>query len=186
MKKQNFASLATIFFALVLTGCAASKGAYSGNIEDDRSGEAGLAPVSAGTAGKASSPGFVKSSTIDDERTSTDSLLQKRIIYFDYDKSAVRDEALPILHTHAEFLNNKGGAIGIVLGGHADNRGSNEYNLALGQRRANAVRDIFLSYGASANDIEAISFGEEQPRAQGDNESAWQENRRVEIRYTDE
>lgn len=186
MKKQHFAALSLVVSALLVSGCAGTKGSYSGNIEDDRVTEGSVSAGPGSAVGGATSPGFNETAPpVDDDRKDDTSLLQKRLVYFDYDKSVVREEALPILHAHAEFLRRNRG-LGIVLGGHADERGSNEYNLALGQRRANAVRDILAADGVSSGQIEPLSFGEEQPRAQGQSEAAWQENRRVEIRYTDE
>ena len=120
---------------------------------------------------------------ISDERVS-DSLL-KNDWFIDYDKSAVSEDYLAILEAHADFLvrsPNKS----LALEGNTDDRGSNEYNLSLGQRRADAVRDVMLANGVSEAQIETLSFGEEAPVALGQTEAAWAENRRVEIRYHDE
>ena len=92
---------------------------------------------------------------------------------------------MAILEAHADFLvrsPNKS----LALEGNTDDRGSNEYNLSLGQRRADAVRDVMLANGVSEAQIETLSFGEEAPVALGQTEAAWAENRRVEIRYHDE
>ena len=112
-------------------------------------------------------------------------LLGQRLIFFDYDKSAVKADDLGVLNAHADFLIiNRGKTV--VLEGHADERGSNEYNLALGLRRAEAVREIMVASGVYADQIETVSFGEERPLALGSDEEAWAENRRVRIVYSDE
>ncbi len=112
-------------------------------------------------------------------------ILTERLVFFDYDKSLVRDEFRPMLDAHTELLANNAG-VALILQGHADERGSTEYNLALGQRRSDSVREYMLSGGAFTDQIESISYGEERPRALGANEAAWAENRRVEIIYADE
>lgn len=222
MKKQKLYALTAVTVAMALSGCAGNKGAYSGNIQDDKAVEE-AAPVAVAepssdvvTSGTAGTPvatpvqpaenltpvptpapalpselpelSFSTTSAAAVAATSGsegDALLRRRLVYFDYDKSVVRDGDVQVLQAHAQFLSGDR-ALGVVLSGHADERGSNEYNLALGQRRANAVREILSFYGAGESQMEALSFGEEQPRAQGQTETAWQENRRVEIRYTDE
>lgn len=167
---------------LAVSGCA-QKPQLSGKIiDEDASSSSGLAAGSAASAGEV---GFAKpSGEISDERNA-DGLLQKRSVYFELDKSAVSGDHLSMLEAHAEFLLRNPGK-GVLLEGNADNRGSNEYNLALGQRRADAVRDIMFSNGVSENQLESLSFGEEKPRALGNTEAAWAENRRVDIRYRDE
>ena len=112
-------------------------------------------------------------------------LLSNRLVFFEYDKSAVMAEDLATINAHADFLIINRGKIA-VLEGHADERGSNEYNLALGLRRAEAVREIMVASGVYADQIETISYGEERPRSLGSDESAWLENRRVRIVYSDE
>lgn len=108
--------------------------------------------------------------------------LSKRVIYFDYDKSELPDEYRPIVQAHANFLGANPRAR-VVLEGHTDERGSREYNVALGERRAEATRRLMLFMGAAEDQIETVSFGEERPVALGHDESAWQQNRRVEIIY---
>jgi peptidoglycan-associated lipoprotein len=159
-------------------GCA-SKEAMTGKEQAD-------APT-AGIGSSTSSAGseFVEKTEIDDERTMPGSLLANRLIHFDFDKSAVLPEYAPTLSAHSTFLvSDRSKAV--VLQGHADERGSDEYNLALGQRRSDAVREVILASGVLDHQIETVSFGEARPRALGHNETAWRENRRVEIIYTDE
>lgn len=187
MKTHSLAVFAACAAGLLLAGCATDKGAYSGNIQDDNLTQGSVAASSAGGAAVSNDTATFKPTAVlkDDTRSDDSSLLSTRIVFFDYDKSVVREDALPVLLAHAGFLSNNP-SINVLLAGHADERGSNEYNLALGQRRADAVRDILASYGVSAGQMETLSFGEEYPRAEGHDEAAWQENRRVEIRYSDE
>lgn len=106
-----------------------------------------------------------------------------RIVYFDYDSYTVKPEFQSIIDGHARFL--KGATQRrISIEGHTDERGGREYNLALGQKRAEAVRRALTLLGVSDNQIEAVSFGKEKPAVQGSGEEAWAQNRRAEIRYT--
>ncbi len=113
------------------------------------------------------------------------SLLSKRIVYFDFDKSAIKPEARPLIEAHAQFLKEHGQAK-VVLQGNTDERGSREYNMALGQRRADSVKQAMAVLGVKDDQIETISFGEEKPVADGHDEAAWQQNRRTEIHYKGE
>jgi peptidoglycan-associated lipoprotein len=108
--------------------------------------------------------------------------LAKRVIYFDFDKSDIKSEYRPILQAHAEYLANHQ-RVHVRLEGHADERGTREYNIGLGERRANSVRAYLTLQGVSASQIETISYGEERPVAMGHDESSWRLNRRVEIVY---
>ncbi|HMN21469.1 MAG TPA: peptidoglycan-associated lipoprotein Pal [Ottowia sp.] len=105
-----------------------------------------------------------------------------RIIYFDFDSFVVKPDYQPLVDQHARFL-QANRSRNVVLEGHTDERGSREYNLALGQKRAEAVRRALTLVGASDNQIEAVSFGEEKPAVQGSDEEAYAQNRRVELRY---
>ena len=105
-----------------------------------------------------------------------------RVIYFDFDSFTVKPEYQGLVDQHARFLQaNRGRSV--ALEGHTDERGSREYNLALGQKRAEAVRRALTLVGATDAQIEAVSFGEEKPAAMGASEDAYSQNRRVEIRY---
>ena len=120
-----------------------------------------------------------------DARRDSENILNERLVFFDFDKSDIRPEFRPMLSAHTDFLvDNRSRSM--MLQGHADERGSTEYNLALGQRRSDSVREYLVSGGVYTDQVEAISYGEERPRALGSNEAAWAENRRVEILYTDE
>ena len=117
--------------------------------------------------------------------TNPDSLLSKRRLLFDFDSAAIRDEYRPVLEAHAQFMKANKEARAI-LQGHTDERGSREYNLALGQRRAESVLKALNLLGVPEEQMEAVSLGEEKPVAEGHNEEAWQQNRRTEIIYQGE
>lgn len=112
--------------------------------------------------------------------------LAQRLVHFDYDSAAIRDEYRALIEAHAQYLKQEKAARSIILQGHADERGSREYNLALGQRRAESVYKALSLLGVADARMEAVSFGEEKPVAEGHNEEAWQQNRRVEIVYEGE
>jgi len=111
-----------------------------------------------------------------------DSLLSRRIVYFDFDKSDIHPEDRPVIEAHARYLSEHPNAV-VVLEGHTDERGTREYNIGLGQRRATAVRRLLSLLGASDGQLRTVSFGEERPVALGHDEAAWQQNRRVEFNY---
>lgn len=110
------------------------------------------------------------------------SLLAERTIYFDFDSSSIREEYRDVIAAHAEYLANHSGK-SIALEGHADERGSREYNIALGERRAGSVSSLMSAQGARLSQMDLVSYGEERPLDSASNESAWAKNRRVEIVY---
>lgn len=120
-----------------------------------------------------------------DPRKDPASPLAKRSIYFDYDSYTVRDEYRPVIEAHAAYLIARKNAR-VILQGNADSRGSREYNLALGQKRAEAVRKAMAVLGVPDEQLEAVSFGEEKPKAVGETEQDFAENRRTDIVYGDE
>ncbi|OPX54681.1 peptidoglycan-associated lipoprotein [Oceanospirillum multiglobuliferum] len=103
-------------------------------------------------------------------------------IYFDFDQSSIRADSREVLDLHVAYLRANPMAK-VTLEGHADERGTREYNMALGLRRGNAVKSYFQVQGVSASQIEVTSYGEERPAVIGHNQSAWSKNRRVEINY---
>ena len=111
-----------------------------------------------------------------------ESLLSKRVIYFDFDQATVRPEYRDIVAIHARYLSQNPEAH-ITLEGHADERGSREYNLGLGERRAKSVANLMKAQGASSSQIDIVSYGEERPVCTESNEACWSKNRRVEIVY---
>ena len=155
--------------AVVLGGCAA-------NVPDPE-------PTTGNTAGGADTMGFGDGmgsdgsaipSDLDDE--------MGMIIYFDYDQSDLKPKYADLLARHAGKLSNSS-RTQVRLEGHADERGSREYNIGLGERRSQAVRRMLLIQGASSDQISTVSFGEERPAAMGSDEDSYTLNRRVEIKY---
>ena len=104
------------------------------------------------------------------------------IIYFDYDRAEIKPEFVPIVTAHAKYLNTSS-TNKIRLEGHSDERGSREYNIGLGERRAQAVRRALMLQGVTEAQITTVSYGEERPAVQGSDESAYAKNRRVELVY---
>ena len=115
----------------------------------------------------------------------SNNILSKRSVYFDYDSFVVKNEYRATVQAHAQYLRDNAAAK-VLLQGNADERGSREYNLALGQKRADSVRSAMTLSGAKDSQIEAVSLGEEKPRATGHDEASWAENRRTDIRYQGE
>jgi peptidoglycan-associated lipoprotein len=113
------------------------------------------------------------------------SILSKRSVYFDYDQFVIKDEYKALVEAHAKYLQANRSARA-TLQGHTDERGTREYNIALGQKRADAVKKLMLLLGASEIQIETVSFGKEKPRREGHDEASWTENRRVDILHAGE
>ena len=112
-------------------------------------------------------------------------ILSKRSVYFDYDSDRIRDEFRPLMQAHAKYLADHSGAKMLVQG-NCDERGSREYNIALGQRRAEAVRRMLVLMGARETQIEPVSLGEEKPRCTEQTEACWAENRRGDLLHSGE
>ncbi|MFP4146444.1 MAG: peptidoglycan-associated lipoprotein Pal [Halorhodospira sp.] len=113
-----------------------------------------------------------------------ESPLATRRIHFDFDSSEIRDEDMPVLEAHGEFLQEHP-EMRMTIEGHTDERGSREYNLALGERRAESVERLLRASGAQEEQLEVVSYGEEDPLVDESNEEAWGENRRAELIYED-
>jgi peptidoglycan-associated lipoprotein len=114
--------------------------------------------------------------------TDPGSILSKRSVYFDFDSNVVKDEFRGLVEAHAKYLVERKDAR-IRIEGNCDERGSREYNLALGQRRSEAVKKVMTVLGVQEGRIETISFGEEKPLNPGHDEAAWAQNRRADIKY---
>jgi peptidoglycan-associated lipoprotein len=140
-------------------------------------GGTGAQGSGAGTSGSASA------GNPDDETAGPQGgMLATRIVYFDFDSSEIKGEGTDVVAAHAKYLGTHASAR-IRLEGHTDERGSREYNVGLGERRAQAVRHALLLQGASDTQISTVSYGEERPAVPGHDEAAWAKNRRVEIVY---
>jgi peptidoglycan-associated lipoprotein len=109
-------------------------------------------------------------------------LLSKRIVYFDFDRADIRADSQSVVSAHAAFL-SRNPTVKVRLEGHADERGSREYNIGLGERRGQAVRRALLLSGVAEAQLSTVSYGEERPAAAGSDEQAYGLNRRVEIVY---
>ena len=110
------------------------------------------------------------------------SILAKRSVYFPFDVSAVQEDDKPVVLAHAKYLSEHQDRK-VRVEGNCDERGSKEYNLALGQRRAESVKKMLVLGGAKASQIETVSYGEEKPRCTEHNEACWMQNRRSDIKY---
>ncbi|MBD7920948.1 peptidoglycan-associated lipoprotein Pal [Xanthomonas sp. CFBP 8703] len=113
----------------------------------------------------------------------TDACLRQRVVYFDLDQDSLKPEFQAIMACHAKYLRDRPSSR-ITLQGNADERGSREYNMGLGERRGNAVSSALQAAGGSAAQLTVVSYGEERPVCTESNESCWSQNRRVEIVYT--
>lgn len=163
---------------LILSGCASKEPADSGPDMEPIEQAPDTGPsTAAGTTGPSVQGGKV---VIDDGMGSTEML--QGIFYFDFDQAIVKRAGHEELNKHAKVLRDDR-YMSVRLEGHADERGTREYNLALGERRANAIRAYLVAQGAARSQIEVISYGEEKPANMGHSEAAWAENRRVEIVY---
>jgi peptidoglycan-associated lipoprotein len=122
--------------------------------------------------------------SVDLSKNNNDALMQSssRVIYFDYDSFAIRQEFQSVIEAHAKFIKSDKNRK-VVIEGHTDERGGREYNLALGQKRAEAVRRALSVLGVPDAQVEAVSFGKEKPAVLGSSEAALEKNRRAEISY---
>jgi len=111
-----------------------------------------------------------------------DSNIANRVIYFEYDSAKISNDSLSMIEAHGNFIASNGN-VSARLEGNTDERGTREHNIALGDRRAQSVRRLLMFQGASADQLETISYGEERPAVLGHTEDAWSKNRRVEIVY---
>ncbi len=171
--------LSTLFFSAVLAGCASGVKLDDVPVEDRSATSAGASTVQGmGSAAQSS-----YSNVINEKSTNgIGPVGVDHVVFFDYDSFVVRADARPVIENHARFLQaNKQRKAN--LEGHTDERGGREYNLALGQKRAEAVRQALALLGVSDSQLEAVSYGKEKPAAQGSGESDLAKNRRVEIRY---
>lgn len=193
MKSRVSLRLATLALVALIAGCSSGVKLQEAPVETrtptpvgeaaaGANGQAGAGATASGTAqsevksvdltGGGSSNGAGSAAALD---------RVGRVIYFDFDSFVVKDEFRPIVEAHARSLvANK--QRHLVVEGHADERGSREYNLALGQKRAEAVVRALVLLGVGPDQVEAVSFGEERPAVQGSNEEAWAKNRRAELK----
>lgn len=168
--------MALVIFVLMMSACTTTKkpssGSDTGAITDNGASAAELERRRAAEAARRAAEA---------ERQRIANLLNSTTVYFGFDQDVLSSEYSEMLQLHAERMIRDGRKV--VLEGHADERGTPEYNLALGERRAKAVAQLLRTFGVSNSQIEVVSFGEESPAALGHDESSWAKNRRVELNY---
>jgi peptidoglycan-associated lipoprotein len=177
------------FVALTVVGCSSTPTNEGSAPVEDRSGTAGTPGGGAstsgtgtgGVSGQAGGTGTARGNPLRDPS----SPLSKRSVYFDFDSFNVKDEYKPTIEAHGRYLQQNRSAR-MTVQGNTDERGSREYNIALGQKRADAVKRMLTLLGAQESQVESVSFGKEKPRAQGHDESSYAENRRDDILYAGE
>ena len=173
MKRISIAMLAMV---AGLYGCATTD-----STEDSKATTSGATPTSSGSRSSGVAPGTPRPPVSQGRSGSTITASGdpdlKRSVYFEYDRYDVKPEYRTLIETHARWLKANPRAR-LTVEGNADERGSREYNVALGQRRAESVTKMLVLLGAQPDQIEAISWGEEKPRATEHSEKAWSENRR--------
>jgi peptidoglycan-associated lipoprotein len=173
--KYKLGSFMVLALMLVMSGCSSSGGSKEGgaSIEDQGTAADGGA-VASGAGGGTDYSGY----SLNDPN----SPLSRRVIYFEYDSAEITDSDQELLIQHAGFLVANPGQH-LTLEGHTDERGSREYNIALGDQRALSVQRILELNGVAAEQVTIVSYGEEKPAAEGHSEAAWRLNRRVELVY---
>lgn len=173
--------LLTVAVALFLSACGSAVKLDNVPVEDKSGSTVNTQDNNAGNgSGVASST----VSSVDLEKAKRDAFMNSttRVVYFDYDSFVIRSEFLPVLEAHAKFL-KANTSQRVSLEGNTDDRGGREYNLALGQKRAEAVRTALARLGVADAQMEAVSFGKEKPAVAGSSEDAMSKNRRTEISY---
>ena len=136
----------------------------------------------AAPAPKAEAPKVVPAQAAVDALNDPASILAKRSVYYPFDVAVVQDADKPVVQAHAKYLSEHANRK-VRLEGNCDERGSNEYNLGLGQRRADGVNKMLVLGGAKSDQLESVSYGEEKPRASGHEEASWSQNRRTDLNY---
>jgi peptidoglycan-associated lipoprotein len=174
--------LAAIAVVAILGGCSTQP---SAPVDDQSTAAAAAAAAKSGTTTSGATTSGISGSptgTGPNPLKDPNNVLSKRSVYFEFDSFVVEDKYKAIIESHAKYLaGNKQAKV--TLQGHTDERGSREYNIALGQKRAEAVKRVMVLMGASDVVIETVSYGKEKPKREGHDEAAWAENRRVDIVY---
>lgn len=174
-------TLIGVLTVLLVAACSTTPKQEGGAPVDERNPSAttpGAATSGAGQGSVAGTPSARPGNPLKDPG----SILSKRSVYFDFDAYAIKDDYKSLLEAHARYLQANRGAH-MTVEGNTDERGSREYNIALGQRRADAAKRMMLLFGATEAQIDTVSFGKEKPKNPGHDESAWAENRRDDLAY---
>lgn len=185
----------SLLLALFLTACASGVKLNEVPVVDKKassvssgSSSSGMSDINSADASSSSQQVQQPKSTVEpvnslaNDNVSAGPANVEKIVYFDYDSYIVKPEFQTLIEAHAQFLKSNSRAK-LSLEGHTDERGGREYNLALGQKRADAVRQSLSLLGVSASQVETVSFGEEKPAVQGSDEAAYAKNRRAEFFY---
>lgn len=187
--KLNKTPVALALMAVLAAGCSSTEeeglaeGGQNGAMDASTSGyNDGSMSGNAFGSGNGYGSGFGSGSNLGPEFSDPNNPLSKQTIYFELDSSQVKQEYVSVVAAHAQYLASHPNQH-VILAGNADERGSSEYNIALGEQRAKSVERMMRSQGVSAGQLEIVSYGEEKPAVVGHDESAWQMNRRVEIGY---
>ncbi len=175
-------ALLTVAVAFAAAGCSSTNLDQKAASTEAKPAAAAAAPAPAPAATPAPVAQVQTPAAPLDPLNDPSSLLAKRSVYFEFDRSSVNDSDLPVIEAHGRYLVDHA-ARTVRVEGNCDERGGREYNLALGQRRAESVRERLKVLGVAANRVETISLGKEKPRNAGHNEAAWAENRRADIIY---
>lgn len=172
-----------IAFCLVVAALAA--GCASSDKKDtpiaDRSSNTTSTPTTMGQGNTTTTP-TTNPNIAGNPLRDPNNVLSKRSVYFDFDSNAVKDEYRALVQAHSRYLTDKRDSR-IRIEGNCDERGSREYNLALGQRRADSLKGAMKLLGVAEDQVETVSWGEEKPKANGHDESSWSQNRRSDIVY---
>lgn len=195
---RSRATVVVAALALVLAACQSTPETQPSAPIEDRNASAASSSGTAGATTSGAAGGGVSGSAVGSRPSGTTAtaaasnplkdpanVLSKRSVYFDFDSFVVKDEFRPIVEAHGRYLASNRNAR-MVVQGNTDERGSREYNIALGQKRADAVKRMMLVLGAQDAQIETVSFGKEKPKNPGHDEAAWAENRRGDIVYSGE
>lgn len=193
--KKNHLALAMM--AILVTGCSSTDEQGSLTEDGSQTGDASTSGYNDGSmsgsqfgsgdgynsgSGYGSNSGSGSGSNLGPEFSDPNNPLSKQTIYFELDSSQIKQDYVPVVAAHAQYLSAHPNQH-VILSGHADERGSSEYNIALGEQRAKSVERMMRSQGVTAGQLEVVSYGEEKPAVSGSGESAWQMNRRVEVGY---
>jgi peptidoglycan-associated lipoprotein len=185
--KRLITMFAAVFTIVgLLAGCSSTPTKeQDGAKVEDRTPQVGTVTPPVKAPSGPSTAAVKEQTTAGDPLKDPSNILSRRSVFFDYDSNVVKEEFKPLVSAHAGYI-SKNRQQKMTIQGNTDERGSREYNLALGQRRADAVKQMMQLLGASPQQIETVSFGEEKPRAQGSTEQAFAENRRADIVYQGE
>ena len=174
--------LTLLLLITALAGCAGGFLPRADDSGDDSASTGDTGTLDAGDSG-------VETGVVDDDSPiyadpldDPESPLATRVIYFEFDQASIGSDYMALLESHARYL-VENPSVSVRLEGHTDERGSREYNIGLGDRRAQAVRRVLLFQGVADNQVNTVSYGEERSVAMGHDEQAWARNRRVELVY---